>query len=343
MNKRITMLDVADAAGVSPATASRALSGNPKVDPELARRVVDASIQLGYSANAMARALRTRRTDTIGVVVPGINNPYFPSIVEALEGILAESNRSLILCNSRQEPVLESSRIDLLINRMVDGLVVIPVSTRESAAAVAAAAQRVPLVQLDRYAEAPGTDYVGSDNTTGLRLLMDHLRDMGCRTFAYVGAHPTTSSAHERHTEFRALTAPQRPAAPHHWELLGDFSMEWGSAAARLLLAGGPLPDAIICGADVVAIGLLAVLNDAGIGIPAQVKIGSFDDVSLSLITTPKLTSVRHPVADLARETIRLLDERSLNRGGPGRKSIFCPQLMVRESTAGLEVGGAGA
>lgn len=334
MDRRTTMQDVAAAAGVSPATASRALSGNSKVDPELVRRVSEASTRLGYSANAMARALRTQRTDTIGVVVPAINNPYFPGAVESLEGVLAESGRSLILCDSRQDPALEASRIDLLVNRMVDGLVVIPVSTLESAAAISAAAQRVPLVQLDRCVDAPETDYVGSDNAEGLRLLLEHLRSTGCRTFGYVGAYPTTSSALERQTTFRAMTASQQPAAPAHWELLGDFTMEWGAAAARLLLAGGPLPDAVICGADVVALGLLAVLRDAGVNVPGNIKVGSFDNVSLSEITSPKLTSVRHPMADLARETIRLLDERIQDRGRPGRKSIFTPTLMVRESSA---------
>ncbi|AIY02292.1 hypothetical protein ART_2693 [Arthrobacter sp. PAMC 25486] len=335
MDRRITMQDVAAAAGVSPATASRALAGNSRVAPDLVRRVSEASIRLGYSANAMARALRTQRTDTIGVVVPAINNPYFPSAVEALEGVLSESGRSLILCDSHQDPAREASRIDLLINRMVDGLVVIPVSTSESAAALTCAALRVPVVQLDRYADAPGTDYVGSDNTAGILLLMNHLRYMGCTTFAYVGAHPTTSTAGERQAEFRALTAELQPGAPAHWELLGDFSMEWGRAAGRQLLSGGPLPDGIICGADVVAIGLLSALRDSGVRVPADVRVGSFDNISLSEISSPRLTSVRHPMDELAQETVRLLDERALDRSRPGRKSIFTPELLVRESSAG--------
>lgn len=334
MDRRITMQDVAAEAGVSPATASRALAGNSRVAPELARRVSEASTRLGYSANAMARALRTQRTDSIGMVVPAINNPYFPSAVEALEGVLAESNRALILCDSRQDAAREASRIDLLINRMVDGLVVIPVSSTDSAQALAAAALRVPLVQLDRCVDVPGTDFVGSDNTEGFRLLMSHLQDMGCATFAYVGAHPTTSTALERLDKFRALTAGQPQGAPARWELLGDFSMAWGCTAASLLLTGGPLPDAVICGADVVAVGLLSVLRDSGVRVPADVKVGSFDNIPLSGITSPRLTSVRHPMEELARETVRLLDERILDRSRPGRKSILTPELLIRESSA---------
>lgn len=334
MDRRITIQDVAAEAGVSPATASRALSGNSRVDPALARRVAEVSGRLGYSGNAMARALRTQRTDTIGVVVPAINNPYFPGVVESLEGVLAESNRSLILCDARQDIQLEAARIDLLINRMVDGLVVIPVSTQESAPTLTAAAQRVPVVQLDRYTQASGIDYVGSDNIEGVRMLMSHLQSMGCRSFAYVGAHPTTSSACERRAEFHALTAQQGPSNPQ-LEFLGDFSMEWGVTAGQRLLSQGTLPDAIICGADMVAVGLLSALREAGVRVPLDVKVGSFDDVFLSEVSSPKLTSVRHPLEEMARETIRLLDERSLDRGRPGRKSTFTPELMLRESTVG--------
>lgn len=334
MDRRITIQDVAAAAGVSPATASRALSGNSRVDPALARRVAEVSGRLGYSGNAMARALRTKRTDTIGVVVPAINNPYFPGLVESLEGVLAESNRSLILCDSRQDTHLEAARVNLLINRMVDGLVVIPVSTQESTPALTAAAQRVPVVQLDRCTQASGIDYVGSDNMEGVRMLMNHLQGIGCRSFAYVGAHPTTSSAFERRAEFHALAAEQVPST-HQLELLGDFSMEWGRAAGHRLLSERTLPDAIICGADVVAVGLLSALREAGVSVPSDVKVGSFDDVFLSEVSSPKITSVRHPLEEMARETIRLLDERSLDRHRPGRKSTFTPGLMLRESTVG--------
>ncbi len=150
--RKVTVRDVAAAAGVSPATASRALSGNGSVNPEMVRRVHKASTDLGYSANVFARALRTERTDTIGMVVPSIANPYFVGAVEAVEKALASSGRSLILCNAGNSVQTEADRVGLLVQRMVDGLVVVPVDGSASVAALRAAAERVPLVQFDRVA-----------------------------------------------------------------------------------------------------------------------------------------------------------------------------------------------
>lgn len=333
MGRKVTVRDVAAAAGVSAATASRAMSGHPSVNPEMVRRVLKASADLGYSANVFARALRTQRTDTIGMVVPSISNPYFVVAVEAVEKALADSGRSLILCDSRDSVETEAARIDLLVHRMVDGLVVIPVSTEGSVPALRAAAQDVPVVQFDRIAEAAGTDFVGGDNTDGVRQCIEHLQERGCATFAYIGARPTTSTATERLRAFQDLTA--HTVVPDHWLLLGEFTADWGQAAAARMLAAGDLPDAIVCGADVIAVSLLTTLRGADVHVPDAVKVVSYDDSDLGRLTVPRLTSVHQPVDSMAREAVRLLDHRGRNGDVPIRKSVFAPALVVRESTAG--------
>ena len=334
MKKRATVRDVAAAAGVSPATAARALSGNVKVDPVLAGRVADASRRLGYTANVMARALRTQQTGTIGVVVPSITNPFFTGAVEALEGVLARTDRSLVLCDARDSVATEANRIEFLVSRMVDGLVVIPVSRNESAAALHVATSHGPVVQFDRFVPSTDTDFVGADNADGVRQMVEHVRALGARTLAFVGARPTSSSAAERLEAFRALAG--RPAAGRRrWELLDEFSTEWGRAAANQLLAAGPLPDAIVCGADLIAVGLLSELRDAQVDVPQDVMVVSYDDSMMGLITSPRLTSVRQPVELMAEEAIRLLGERPEGGQRTSRKSIFTPALIVRESTGG--------
>jgi LacI family transcriptional regulator len=339
MRRRVTVRDVAALAGVSTATASRVLAHHPTVSPELARRVVDASTRLGYSANAVARALRTQRTGTIGVVVPAISNPYFVGVVEALESELARSGRSLMLCDAGGSVATEAERVDLLTRHMVDGLVVVPVSATGSRPALVEAAQRVPVVQFDRFVDGTGSDHVGSDEAEGMRQVVTHLRDQGCERFAYVGAEPTVSTAAERVRAFRALTtrSRRRPAA----EFLGDFSTAWGVAAAEALLAAGPLPDAVVCGADVVAVGLLSALRDAGVGVPGAVAVAGFDDTVLDAVTTPRLSSVRQPLDAMAHETVRLLDGRAGGYDGPSRRTVLAPALVVRESTLRIAPGAA--
>jgi LacI family transcriptional regulator len=330
MQRRATVRDVAAAAGVSQATASRALSGNPKVSPDLARRVLAASRQLGYTANVMARALRTQQTGTIGVVVPAITNPYFISAVEALERVLADSERSLVLCDAQNSCAVEAQRIELLLNRMVDGLVVVPVA-RDSAPALRFAAERGPVVQFDRFVEDTGTDFVGADNVDGVRQAVSHLRERGAASIAYVGAEPTSSAASERLRAYQELAQDVGREGP----LLGEFSTDWGQEAARRLLAGRGLPDAVMCGSDTIAVGLLAVLRDAGVAVPGDLLVASYDDSPMGRITSPRLTSVRQPVDVMAREAVRLLDD-GPNEQRPPRKSIFTPSLVVRESTGAV-------
>lgn len=329
--KTVTVRDVARAAGVSPATASRALSGIPTVDPELVRRVQRASTELGYRTNVLARALRTRRTDTVGMVVPSIANPYFVSTVEAVENVLAESGRALLLCDAREDVAVEASRIDLLVQRMVDGLIVVPVAAEGSAPALEHAALQVPVVQLDRVATDVATDFVGSDGTVGVRLCVAHLRDRGARRIAYIGARPTTSTAAERLRAFRDVV--DQDSCPDAWLLLGDFTANWGREAAAELLAGGDLPDAIVCGADVIAVMVLTTFRSAGIKVPKRVTVVSYDDSGLGELTLPPLTSVRQPVDAMAREAVRLLDHRRDHRDAPVRKAVFPPSLVVRGST----------
>lgn len=338
--RKITVRDVAAAAGVSPATASRALAGHTSVDPELARRVLRASSDLGYRANALARALRTQRTDTIGMVVPSISNPYFVAAVEAVEQVLADSDRALLLCDAREDTDVEASRIDLLVHRMVDGLIVVPVATDASAAALEHASRQLPVVQLDRFVDAAPTDFVGSDNAVGVGACVQHLRARGARRIAFVGARPTTSTAAERLRAFRDHVDEQE--CPDAWLLLGGFTAEWGRAAARSLLAGmeggtgggADLPDAIVCGADVIAVALVAELRAAGVQVPERVAIVSYDDSTLGALTVPPLTSVSQPVDAMAREAVRLLDYRRDHPGAAVHKSVFPPELVVRGSTA---------
>lgn len=330
MERRVTVRDVAAAAGVSISTASRALSQNPSVNPDMARRVIKKSNELGYTANVFARALRTQRTDTIGMVVPSISNAYFVGVVEAVEKVLAAEGRSLILCDARDSVETEAGRIEVLVQRMVDGLIVIPVTEFESVPAIEAASAQCAVVLFDRWADTTRTDFVGTDNEDGVRQSINHLRAVGATSIVYVGAEPRTSTGHERLRAFTELVPESADTA-----LLGSFTAEWGEEAALEILKRGPLPDAIVCGADIIAISLLSALRNAGVPIPGAIKIVSFDGTFLSRLTVPRLTSVSQPVDAMAAEAVRLLDARRASPDRPVSKSIFSPTLLVNGSTRG--------
>ncbi len=334
----VTIRDVAARAGVSVATASRALSGNRAVSAANLRTVTRAAEELGYRPNRIASALRRQVTDTIGLVVPQISNPFFPMLIEAVHTQLQSSPKQLLLCDSMQDPDAEAHRLQALLDHKVDGILISPCDSERSRDAVRSTARRIPLVQIDRQIPGEGSDWVGVDDTAGMQLVVKHLWETGARRLVFVGAAPSgASSAHLRMTSYEdAVARLQLEALP---PLLGDFTTEWGVAAGRQLLERGELPDAVVCASDTIALGLLRVLVHARVRVPADVLLTGFDDVGSARLSIPSLTTVRQPFDELAREALRLLNQRIDGRDPPGQRIAVFPELIVRESTVKNEKG----
>ena len=257
-----TIRDVALRARVSVATVSRALSGRRRVSEENRRRVIGAAAELNYRPNLVASSLRRQVTNTIGLVIPQISNPFFPTLVESIEWQLQSTTRQLLLCDSRGDPELEQLRLQALVDRQVDGIMISPCDAVRSAEAVHAAALEVPLVQIDRRITGDATDWVGVDDEVGMRLVVEHV--------ARAGAHRGLRRLGT--DELLRAVAPGR----FYFPVLGLWSQDLGAApwglhrrlgnqAARVLLEGKRVPDAVVCGNDLIAIGLLRQFLLAGV------------------------------------------------------------------------------
>ncbi|MCE5202819.1 MAG: LacI family transcriptional regulator [Actinomycetia bacterium] len=330
-----TIRDVAERAGVSVATASRVLTGSRPVSPELAERVIQATRELGYRHNAVARALRRGHTNAMGMVVPEIGNPFFPTIVEAVERRLQETGRDLFLCDAQQDPDLERRRVLALIGRQVDGLVIVPVSATASGASLAEAKGHTPLVQVDRYVEGVDTDWVGVDDTAGITMAVEHVVSCGARRLACVSATPDSSAGRRRLLGFQE--AVMRLGLPTDGPpLLGSFTAEWGRVAAGRIVAEKHLPDAVVCGNDEIAVGVLGEFRRRGVRVPLDVLVTGFDDIRFAALADPPLTTVRQPHERIAEECIRLLDARIADPDAPIQRIALEPTLVVRESTQRL-------
>lgn len=331
----VTLADVADAAGVSVATASRVLSGSRPVGSDVAARVRAVAARLGYTVNGAARALRRRRTDIVGMVVPSILNPFFTSLVDAIEAALHDSGRQLLLCDARQDPALEAAHLRALVGRNVDGIVVNPCDSSASISAVARAAGLVPLVQLDRWVDVPGTDWVGMDDHRALRLVLEHLHASGARTVAFLTSELTNSSTVERVRGFRENAATLGMSVVPDGVGLGDFSVESGRIAAEALLARRDRPDAIVCADDLIAIGVLRACRDLGVVVPDDVQVTGIDDIEFGRYVSPTLTTLSQPTDRMAAEAVRLLSERAGLDGAAreGTRLALSPRLIIRETT----------
>jgi LacI family transcriptional regulator, galactose operon repressor len=323
MAERATLLDVATAAGVSRSTASRVLAGTDRnVDPGLAQRVLEASERLGYRANPVARALRRQSTGNFGVLVPSIRNPYFVHLADAFTKVAGESGVGVVLADSGNDPDVEAKRIEAFHESFVDGLAVVPTSMTRSGAAIRAAEERARVIQVDRWATGASGGFVGVDNDAGIDAVLTHLRASG-RRIVYVGAEQESSAGAERLAAFRA-----RARDGDEEILLPRFSTSAGRQAAHRLLRGDSLPDAALCAADVLAVGLLSTLQKEGVKVPADIAVTGFDGTDLLELMDPPITSLRHPLHAIASHALGML----LGNEPPSNVRL-APELVIRNSS----------
>jgi LacI family transcriptional regulator len=326
-----TIEDVAAAAGMSTASVSRALSGSRAVRPETLRRVTAAANELNYKVNPVASAMRGRITRTVGMVVPDIVNPFFPEVVKAVEYALHRSGMSLFLCDANGSPDVEAERLEALLARNVDGVIISPVDAARSRAAVAATSKRSPVVQVDRYVNAD-TDIVSVDHSRGIQLVLEHLIAQGCSTFAFVTTAERSSIALERLQAYvRGVRSIDRASANR--VLPGDFSIAWGNEAATRLLANY-CPQAVVCANDLIATGVLQTFRMQDIRVPEDVAVTGYDNSILAGVVEPGLTTISQPLTTLGEEAVRFVVSAIESPGRPHGVLRLLPRLVVRRSSA---------
>lgn len=330
MGETPTMSDVARAANVSIATVSRALAGDARVRPATLEVVLQAAAELGYRGNSIARALRQGRTHTLGIVVPNITNPFFPELLQALERSARDAEFGVLFADSSEDIELEHRCLQDLIDRRVDGIIVVPCATSDSASGIEFAAQVVPLVQVDRHVPGMPVSFVGVDNVAAIRDAVNHLRQQGRRHIAYAGASQDRSSTAAERLDGFLESVPDTSVgkAPIY---LGDYSISFGVTAGESILHLDPVPDAVVCGNDQIAIGVIRALKTAGLKVPADIAVTGFDNSSVASLHEPAVTTLIHPLGTIATTAISLLVDDSTN---PTQRHVRFPaELAIRAST----------
>lgn len=333
-----TIYDVARVAGVSTATVSRALRGSDLVRPDTRQRVLAVVETLGFVPDASARGLTRRRKDIIGLVglergtdeidIERSSLLFVDHIVHAAEAVLRGSDYSLLLTfGSRSE--LFSKRVRSLSGQ-VDGLLIAE-EVLDNGELQALAAQ-LPVVVIAGRRDQAGVDVFLGDNTAGMTAVTRHLTGQhGCRRLCLVAGPRDAPDAAERRLAFERAVAAS-PGSGITQVIEGDFSEDSGIAAARLLLGRKPLPQAVVCANDQMAIGVLSELQRAGVRVPADVAVTGFDDVHASRVIDPPLTTVSQPFRDLgSRATHRLL-ARIEARTLPPAVAVLPTQAVIRAS-----------
>ncbi|MCA1647580.1 MAG: LacI family transcriptional regulator [Chloroflexi bacterium] len=331
------MREIAHEVGVSTATVSRALNSPERVRPAVRERVAAAALRLGYRPNRVARSLRTQRTYTLGVVVPTITNPYFADAVRAMQDVASECGYTLLVANSDHQPAKEEAALATFGDHRVDGLILVSTSREAAPSAVlnGLLQNRTPIVVVDRALPYLDVSRVLVDTRGGARGAIQHLVDRGRRRIAFIAGPAGVWTAEEKLMGYyEGLLAANIPADP---ELLlpGDYTVESGESRAVDLIAMRSRPNAVLIANNLMTLGALRVLLQAGVAIPRDLAIVGFDDVAWTDVVRPTLTVVAQPTQELGRQAIDVLLARIAHPELPPKQPVHLlpTKLIVRQSS----------
>ena len=333
---RVRVEEVAAAAGVSSATVSRALNGTGPVSSAIRQRIEQVVAKLGYVPNGAARALASRRTRAIGVVIPTLENANFSLMAESAQRRLNAAGYHMVVASSGYEPAQEWEQIQSLVAHGVDGLILVG-SRRAREAIDYLRSRRVPFVVTWTLAR-DDTPCVGFDNAAAARRLASHLLDLGHTQIGVIaGLTKNNDRAAARIEGIRAALSERGLDFPRELLIERPYRIADGQFAMRTLLAARPRPTAIICGNDQLAFGALIECDRQNIDVPREVSVVGFDDLEFAGQIIPSLTTVRVPAEEIGARAADLLV--SLLSGVTSPQSVEIEvSLVVRDSSAALRL-----
>jgi len=328
VNKSIK--DVAKAAGVSISTVSRVLNDSQGVREELKKRVLDAVQNLNYHSNAIARALKGMPMKTLGLLIPSVENPFFPSMVRGVQDEAQRNGYNVFLCNTDGLGIVEEAQFKSLLDKKVDGVILV---ASKYTMRYLKDNLDFPVVMIDRYVDSPNFSYVSVDHAIGVKLALDHLYSLGCRKIAFLGSKLVSSGAKERFQSYKRYMYDSKIKFDESLLVFGDYTYESGIKMAEELLKRKVKFDAILCGNDLIAFGVIEVLKRNGINVPKDVSIVGYDDISFSSYHTPKLTTVHQPTYEVGQMSTKILLDIISGVDRRVKHIKIEPSIVIRKTT----------
>ena len=327
-----TITDVATLAGVSTATVSRVLNENPRVNPEMARRVKEAIAELGYRPSPAARTLRTQQSRVWALLIPDVRNPFFTEMVRGIEDVAYTAGYSLILCNTDEDSEKERTYLELALAERVTGIILAP--THPPTSSLAEVIENdVPIVTVDRKVDGYDLDHVVVNNVAGAEQAVEHMLECGYGRLGCISGPLETTTGQERLAGFRRGIERNGAQVDDSLVQVGDFREASGTRAMERLLQLDRPPDAVLVANNLMTLGALEAVLNAGFRIPDQIAIIGFDDSPWNVLSRPSITSIAQPTYELGTETSRLLMSRIEGYTGPAREVMLSPTLRIRSST----------
>jgi LacI family transcriptional regulator len=333
---KLTIKDIARMAEVSTATVSMILnSKDGNISTVTREKVLRIVKENNYIPNTMARSLVTRQTKTIGLVIPDIVNPFFPELARGAEDKASEAGYSIIYCNTDDDLEKEEKYINMLAEKMVDGIVFTHSAKRTNGLSPIDRGN-IPVILIDRDLESSNVKgKVLVDNLEGAYKAVKHLIDKGYKKIAFITGALTSTTAKDRLAGYRKALEDSGIEYNNNYIRAGQYKSEWGLTAVKQLLDEGLDFDAVFCGNDLIAISVIKLLKSKGYNIPNDIGVVGFDDIYMASVVEPGLTTIKQPNYEMGYKAVELLIE-VLEKSGEAAEQktiILDTELIVRKST----------
>ena len=334
--KKATISDVARKANVSKSTVSRVINNAPSVDEELRERVLAAIEKLDYQPSRAARQLKKNLKDAVGFMVPSISDTIFGAVIQSAQDYAYKKKMGILLYSTADDLERQKRYLDDLLTEEIAGLVVVPAPNTNPQVLRNMQDQGIPIVLLDRKLVGIDADYIGSDNTQGAYDAIAHLIDCGYTKIATIAGSQLVSTGIERLIGYRmAMTEANLPIAPDYIQY-GNFDDHESYQALKTLIKLDNPPEAVFVSNDAMTIAVLRAVRDLGIRVPHDIAIVAFDELQLSELLTPSLTTIEQATEALGQEALRLLFDRIKRQDRRATRIVRIPTKMnIRNSSAG--------
>lgn len=325
------MREIGKRAGVSSATVSRVINGSPLVTEETAQRVKKILDEVGFIPNPHATTLKYGRSKTFGLIIPDICNPFYAEFLGSFEHLLGEIDHEVLFTNVENDDSLVAS-VRRMLMRQVDGAVLMA-SEFDTRAIEPLLLHKIPLVTVDRRSVQVGCSDVAVDYETGFQQAVEHLRELGHKNLGFIGGTEGLKTSTVRYEAFRRAVEQNGLSFRPEFVQNGNYRVEGGDAAIRSLWEKKKRPTAILTVNDLTAFGVIRGLHALGLNVPQDVSVIGVDDVLLSDVMQPRLTTIRLPRQRMAATCLKALNHTKLNVEKPGAHFSVPTELVIREST----------
>ncbi|WLD92396.1 catabolite control protein A [Alkalihalobacillus sp. AL-G] len=333
MNSNTTIYDVAREAGVSMATVSRVVNGNPNVKPATRKKVLDAIERLGYRPNAVARGLASKKTTTVGVIIPDISSIFFAELARGIEDIATMYKYNIILCNSDQNKEKEIHLLNTLLGKQVDGIVFMGGKITEEHVEEFKSSP-VPIVLAATVSPDEEIPTVNINYQEAARDAIQLLIERGHTSIGMVsGPLEDPINGYHKFSGYRTALENANFELNEDHVFIGDYTYDSGLEAAEKFLQLKEKPSAVFVGTDEMALGVIHGMQDKGVHVPEDIEVIGFDNTRLASMVRPTLTTVVQPMYDIGAVAMRLLTKFMNNETVSERTVVLPHRIQLRDST----------